>query len=313
MLIDGDGCPTDLAIMAPIEKSGSGGGQILETRFEAFKFPTSDLVQFKALVTPCVANCEPSRCNLSLPSGRTSQTLSYGRRRRRRETSGDDDQSSKGQDSKAPVLEDSENVVVIESLSVTDKFTAPKNKQRKKIEEDDHSEVFSSFEGTVWRIDKKRPILITICFSLNHAEDLSNSNLWNVQRTSRLDEPSSSCLSLLSVTIFSVAFFIAQTVLLISWSIVCSRRRQNQRSSLLENEMMYGGSSNWSVRGSCGLMPPPPPPAPRATSPPSGQQQSGKQGHHFHSQSPYTDSNVNHLYPSVPSSRHSAASFNIYS
>lgn len=158
MLIDGDGCPTDLAIMAPIEKSGSGGGQILETRFEAFKFPTSDLVQFKALVTPCVANCEPSRCNLSLPSGRTSQTLSYGRRRRRRETSGDDDQSSKGQDSKAPVLEDSENVVVIESLSVTDKFTAPKNKQRKKIEEDDHSEVFSSFEGTVWRIDKKRPI-----------------------------------------------------------------------------------------------------------------------------------------------------------
>lgn len=140
MLIDTDGCPTDLAIMKPIEKSGNSG-RILETRFEAFKFPTSDLVQFKALVTPCVANCEPSKCNLNLPSGRTSETLSYGRRRRR-----DTDSSNAKVDPKAPVLEDSENVVVVESLSVTDKFTAPK-KDRKKIEEDDNSEVFSSFEG----------------------------------------------------------------------------------------------------------------------------------------------------------------------
>ena len=137
MLIDLDGCPTDLAIMKPIEKL-SNNGQVLETRFEAFKFPTSDLVQFKALVTPCVANCEPTKCNLNLPSGRTSQSLSYGKRRRRR-ASGD-------QDGVTPVLEDSENVVVVESLSVTDKFTAPK-KDRKKIEQDEHSEVYSSFDG----------------------------------------------------------------------------------------------------------------------------------------------------------------------
>lgn len=138
MLIDLDGCPTDLAIMKPIEKISSNG-QVLETRFDAFKFPTSDLVQFKALITPCVANCEPSKCNLNLPSGRTSQTLSYGKRRRRRSS---EDQS----DPDSPVLEDSENVVVVESLSVTDKFTAPP-KERKKIEQDEHSEVYSSFEG----------------------------------------------------------------------------------------------------------------------------------------------------------------------
>lgn len=139
MLIDVDGCPTDLAIMKPIDKTSSNGQGFLETRFEAFKFPTSDIVQFKALVTPCVANCEPSKCNLNLPSGRTSQTLSYGKRRRRRSSDESADESS-------PVLSDTENVVVVESLSVTDKFTAPQ-KGRTKVEQDEHSEVYYNFEG----------------------------------------------------------------------------------------------------------------------------------------------------------------------
>ena len=142
MLIDLDGCPTDLTIMKPIEKSSSNSGQILETRFEAFKFPTSDIVQFKALITPCVANCEPSKCNLNLPSGRTSQTLSYGKRRRRR-SSNDENDDEESKDDISPVLNDIDNVVVVESLSVTDKFTASKNKNK----QNDHSEVYANFEG----------------------------------------------------------------------------------------------------------------------------------------------------------------------
>ncbi|CAG2174419.1 unnamed protein product [Oppiella nova] len=52
VLIDSMGCPTDSLIMGAMDKS-DGDGQILEARFDAFKFPTSDVVQFKALVAPC--------------------------------------------------------------------------------------------------------------------------------------------------------------------------------------------------------------------------------------------------------------------
>lgn len=291
MLIDTDGCPTDLAIMKPIAKSGSSG-QILETQFEAFKFPTSDLVQFKALVTPCVANCEPSKCNLNLPSGRTSQTLSFGRRRRREAAA---DSSNAKVDPKAPVLEDSENVVVVESLSVTDKFTAPK-KERKKIEEDDNSEVFSSFEGKVLYLTYSCIQSKTLCLLSFYTEEYSKPDGWS--RMSRLDG-SASCLNLLSVTIFGVAFLVAQTVLLISWSIVCSRAKRSKQSSLLENELMYGGSSNWLVhRGSLSSG------APQLPAP------SGQSGKSQHYAAAYTDTSM--LYPSC-NRQSPSASYNIYS
>lgn len=138
VLIDHDGCPTDLSIMRPIEKR-SDSGHVLETNFEAFKFPTSELVQFRALITPCVANCDPIKCSLNLPSGRTSQMLSYGKRKRRSVSDKYHEQN--------PVLGDAKNdVVVIESLSVTDKFSS--SNKRKKIEENEYSELYENYSGT---------------------------------------------------------------------------------------------------------------------------------------------------------------------
>lgn len=231
MLIDVDGCPTDLAIMKPIEKT-SNSGQVLETRFEAFKFPTSDIVQFKALVTPCVANCEPSKCNLNLPSGRTSQTLSYGKRRRRRSS---EDQP---QDSASPVLSDTDNVVVVESLSVTDKFTASK-KDRKKIEQDDHSEVYSSVEGNA--------VLLAAFTNVSLAPLAEDPDIdaYSGSKVARM-ALNSTCLNVVSLVVFGVAFLVGQTVLLVSWSFACNRKRNN---ALVDNELIYG-SSNWSVRSS---------------------------------------------------------------
>lgn len=51
-------CPTDVTIMGSLGKPGNTAKTLLAP-FEAFKFPTSDIVQFKALVTPCLPNCEP--------------------------------------------------------------------------------------------------------------------------------------------------------------------------------------------------------------------------------------------------------------
>lgn len=48
-LIDDKGCPTDIAIMGAVRKV-NGNGKIIEAPFEAFKFPTSGIIQFRALI-----------------------------------------------------------------------------------------------------------------------------------------------------------------------------------------------------------------------------------------------------------------------
>ena len=63
MLIDANGCPTDVAIMGALNKIG-GERKAIEGPFDAFKFPTSETVQFRALVTPCLPTCEPVKCNV---------------------------------------------------------------------------------------------------------------------------------------------------------------------------------------------------------------------------------------------------------
>jgi len=80
VLIDEEGCPTDLSILGAVSRPRFLGDQALEAAFEAFKFPTSDTVQFRALITPCVTACEPVHC-----TGSKNEAISYGKRRRRRD------------------------------------------------------------------------------------------------------------------------------------------------------------------------------------------------------------------------------------
>jgi len=76
LLIDSRGCPTDSSIMQSLVTVGSA--KVLQANFDAFKFPTSQLVQFRALVTPCMPRCDPVRCE------DTQGTFfsSFGRRKR---------------------------------------------------------------------------------------------------------------------------------------------------------------------------------------------------------------------------------------
>ncbi|XP_023159316.1 uncharacterized protein LOC101454200 [Ceratitis capitata] len=80
-LIDANGCPTDHFIMGPIYKS-SLSGKLLLSHFDAFKFPSSEVVQFRALVTPCMPTCEPVQCDQEDIGGEFKSLISYGRRRR---------------------------------------------------------------------------------------------------------------------------------------------------------------------------------------------------------------------------------------
>lgn len=80
-LIDSNGCPTDHFIMGPIYRS-QNTQKILLSHFDAFKFPSSEVVQFRALVTPCMPTCEPVQCDQEDGSGELRSLISYGRKRR---------------------------------------------------------------------------------------------------------------------------------------------------------------------------------------------------------------------------------------
>lgn len=122
-LIDSDGCPTDYFIMGPIYKSAISG-KILLSHFDAFKFPSSEVVQFRALVTPCMPTCDPVQCDQEDFSGELRSLISYGRKRRslnttlvreRRET------KNNGQD----------DMLLVQTIQITDKFGFEKQQMAK--------------------------------------------------------------------------------------------------------------------------------------------------------------------------------------
>lgn len=118
MLIDGEGCPTDPSIMAAMTNA-KGNGQTLEAQFDAFKFPTSETVAFRALVTPCIPRCEPVHCQSRVFDGTLYEAESFGKRRRRKRSALVAAKSSSASAAAAP-----EEVVVRNSIEIKDKFFA---------------------------------------------------------------------------------------------------------------------------------------------------------------------------------------------
>lgn len=113
VLIDSRGCPAEGRIMGPLVKD-TNNGKILLSNFDAFKFPTSEVVQFRAHVTPCMPVCEPVDCSLDdyYGSGDQVSVASYGKRRKR------------------ALQESQDKVLVTNSFVVMDKFQQKKEKPR---------------------------------------------------------------------------------------------------------------------------------------------------------------------------------------
>uniref|UniRef100_A0A0K8UC22 Cuticlin-1 n=1 Tax=Bactrocera latifrons TaxID=174628 RepID=A0A0K8UC22_BACLA len=145
-LIDANGCPTDQYIMGAIQKM-SANRKVLVSQFDAFKFPSSEVVQFRALVTPCIPRCEPVICDNedAVMGGADAKSLvSYGRRRRsvangtdgaefllstiahaqreKRDVSGNSNSKNNNNvsDNKKPAADD--NILLVQSIQITDKF-----------------------------------------------------------------------------------------------------------------------------------------------------------------------------------------------
>ena len=69
------GCPTDTSIITSV-LTVTDRPKTLQANFEAFKFAGSSVVQFRALVTPCVPRCEPILCTGRVRRRRRAVTTS---------------------------------------------------------------------------------------------------------------------------------------------------------------------------------------------------------------------------------------------
>merc|ERR1712110_1411583 len=61
---------------------GEKSNRISLSNFDAFRFPTSEVVQFRAMITPCLPKCEPVVCDVLDYTGQTKSVDSYGRKKR---------------------------------------------------------------------------------------------------------------------------------------------------------------------------------------------------------------------------------------
>lgn len=119
-LIDSRGCPTDQFIMGPIYKSPETG-KILISHFDAFKFPSSPTVQFRALVTPCMPTCEPVQCDdddFGGNGGDLRSLMSYGRKKRSINGTEHSRRRRKVDGMESPL----EEMLLVQTIQINDKF-----------------------------------------------------------------------------------------------------------------------------------------------------------------------------------------------
>lgn len=192
---------------------------------KAFKFPTSDIVQFRALVTPCLHACEPIFCTTNNYDGRTLEQKSYGRRRRRSIESNfltTDQQSLKNNNHAniaAAISSNTKNpeeeLVLVQSIKILDSFEHGQNKKKNK------GGKLSALESV--------------------AEQQFNEEFDQV-----FSEQVGGCVNVASLIIICSMFLLVQLLLIVFWSICWMRRNSQHNSSvkLLVNSGAESGLSN---------------------------------------------------------------------
>ncbi|KAJ8986008.1 hypothetical protein NQ317_013892 [Molorchus minor] len=73
-LLDDRGCPTNLNIFPPLEKTVVNGSSVLTAAFQAFKFASSPIVRFSVIIQFCPVQCPLVDCGHDI--------MSYGRKKR---------------------------------------------------------------------------------------------------------------------------------------------------------------------------------------------------------------------------------------
>ncbi|XP_066975682.1 uncharacterized protein [Macrobrachium rosenbergii] len=228
-LLDGRGCPTEMSIMRPLLKVDSTG-KVLGATFDAFKFPTSDIVQFRALVTPCLPTCEPVICDVMDFGGQMRQTESYGRKKREALpyiiehsfpnylvsfvpgephqevtmlntlTADIASHEMHYRRKREADVEIPEELLVVQSIKISDKF---------------------GFRGG-------RPKAPTRENAINKFDSVSENNVKSDNEMVMQEEVSGTCINMMGLVLACSVFLIAQLVIIVAWTAVWHRRRRSK-------------------------------------------------------------------------------------
>lgn len=200
-LIDDKGCPTEISIMSGVKKI-KGFSKSLEAPFEAFKFPTSGVVQFRALVVPCLPTCEPVYCmGTSSFDGTRQRITSLGRKRR-----------SSGLLSSSYKNESIDNeLIVIQAIEIVDKFPDKKS-NRKAISLDLLDSAINKRRTTSAKLSNGKPFLSD-----------SSKNAFNLIDD---DNSASSCMNINNLVVLCSLFLILQFIIISTWGYIKYKHSQ---------------------------------------------------------------------------------------
>jgi len=204
LLIDDRGCPTDASIMGEIYHRADSD-KISLSNFDAFRFPTSDVVQFRAMITPCLPKCEPVQCDVLDYTGQTKNVDSFGRKKR------STDVDLFGNQKRTKRAAAPEEMLVVQQLKIVDRY----GKQE----------------------EKKKELLA------QQAKDkfdmLEKQNGFAGQDISGLDLLEGECLDKSSMISGAVIFLAAQLVIVLLFAVIW---RRNQRANSNKGMGMLEGS-----------------------------------------------------------------------
>jgi len=231
VLIDSDGCPTESQIMGPLQKDVNSA-KILLSNFDAFKFPTSEVVQFRALVTPCMPTCEPVECVYDdyYGSGDKTTVSSYGRKKRSAVAS--------------RLRRDTGNrVLVTNSFVVMDKFQHKRKQPSKLPIQSGPTSPLSEVRPPSSSLENTTPLLETIPNIPNswavpniplRQDFVDYMNFEAVKPT--IEDSNAVCLNYTGLIVAIVVFLIVQIILAILWTHFSQKRkRKHEKDEFVKN------------------------------------------------------------------------------
>lgn len=200
LLIDDRGCPTDPSILGVLDKWVESS-KVLISAFDAFKFPSSDKVQFRALVSPCLPTCEPVKCDVADYTGDVRLVDSYGRRKRRDAAQ--------------------EELLVVQTIEIVDKFSPPSTSS-----ESSTTDRSSSIGTLVNELERQRN-------AYHYGDMRQHSNSSSMTEVFIKEKLSGSCINTLGLIIAGALFLAAQLVIIVAWTYIWQRKRRAKQQDNL--------------------------------------------------------------------------------
>ncbi|KAL7647956.1 UNVERIFIED_CONTAM: hypothetical protein RMT77_001572 [Armadillidium vulgare] len=218
-LLDASGCPTEIAIMRALLKVDNTGKNLGAT-FDAFKFPTSDKVQFRAVVTPCIPKCEPVICDVMDFGGQMAQTESYGRRKRSLDALSEYFEQSSMQDI---LFVDGNHVDIFAHAKTAGESQRRSGRSRREMEVPEQMLV----EQTI-KISDKFGFKGEKKSKAKNTSDNQNEEYVSEEDMIFTKDVSGVCINTTGLILACSIFLVVQVVLILVWTAIWHRRRNNK-------------------------------------------------------------------------------------